>query len=171
MAQHEAALLKSLIRSLLGVLDERESGSPTDELEQITGIKTGNATPPKDALLRRLLPDFHRPDDPEESADGLNSALRILREPEIIAAKRVAAQRVLGTAPDGGGRFELTEEDAHAWVAAVNDLRLALGTRLEITEIGPDSLPEGHPMAAHLDVYQWLTVMQEYLLLALLGTR
>ena len=67
--------------------------------------------------------------------------------------------------PNGGGRFELTEDDAHAWAAAVNDVRLALGTMLDIGPDGPDRLPADHPMAGHLDVYQWLTVLQEYLVL------
>ena len=65
--------------------------------------------------------------------------------------------------------FELTEDVANAWIAAVNDLRLALGTMLDIRPDGPDRLPDDHPMAPHLDVYQWLTVLQEYLVLALMG--
>jgi hypothetical protein len=165
---HEAALLKSMVSSLMGMLDERESSTPPDELEQITGMKTGNAEPPGDATLRRLLPDFHKPDG-SDNADSLNAALRSLHEPEIIDAKRVAAQQLLDTVPDEGGRFELTEEGANAWIAAVNDIRLALGTMLEIGPDGPERLPTSHPLAAHFDVYQWLTVLQEYLVLALTG--
>ena len=48
-------------------------------------------------------------------------------------------------------------------------MRLALGTMLEIGPAGPDRLPPDHPLAGHLDVYQWLTVLQEYLVLGLLG--
>ena len=44
-----------------------------------------------------------------------------------------------------------------------------LGTMLEIGADGPDRLPAEHPMAGHLDVYQWLTVLQEYLVLSLMG--
>jgi Domain of unknown function (DUF2017) len=47
---------------------------------------------------------------------------------------------------------------------------LALGTMLDIRPDGPDRLPDDHPMAPHLDVYQWLTVLQEYLVLALMGS-
>lgn len=157
---------------MLGMLDDRESSSPADELERITGMKTGNANRPEDATMRRLLPDFFRQqrEHPAGSAaaDSLNSALRSLHEPTIIDAKRTAAQRVLETVPKGGGRFELTEDDANAWIAAVNDVRLALGTMLEIGPGGPDRLPTDHPMAGHLDVYQWLTVLQEYLVLGLM---
>jgi hypothetical protein len=169
---HEAALLKNLVTSMIGLLDERESSSPSDELEQITGIKTGNAQPPDNATLLRLLPDFSKPDDApaQEAADSLNAALRSLHEPAIIDAKRVAAQQLLDTLPDDGSRFELTEDAANAWVAAVNDLRLALGTMLDIRPDGPDRLPDDHPLAPHLDVYQWLTVLQEYLVVALIGS-
>src|SRR6202000_2823963 len=89
---HEAALLKNLVGWMIGLLDERESSSPPDELEQITGMKTGNAEPPDNVTLRRLLPDFSKPDDAAGAAtDSLNAALRSLHEPSIIDAKRVAA--------------------------------------------------------------------------------
>jgi hypothetical protein len=175
LASHEAALLQSLVTSMLGMLDDRESSSPADELEEITGMKTGNSQPPDDAPMKRLLPDFYRSqsDHPAGSAttDSLNSALRGLHEPDIIDAKRQAAQRLLETIPDGGGRFEITEEDAHAWAASVNDVRLALGTMLGVGPDGPDQLPAEHPMAGHVDVYQWLTVLQEYLVLGLMDKR
>jgi len=175
LASHEAALLESLVTSMVSMLEERETSSPADELEQITGLKTGNSRPPEDETMKRLLPDFFRPqhDHPAGSgtAESLNSALRSLHEPEIIAAKRDAAQRVLDTVPNGGGRFELTEADAHAWAAAVNDVRLALGTMLDIGPQGPDRVSPDHPMAGHFDVYQWLTVLQEYLVLGLMDKR
>ena len=165
-------MLKNLVGSMIGMLDERESSSPADELEQITGMKTGSAERPDNATLQRLLPDFSKPDDAApEATQSLNAALRSLREPEIIEAKRVAAQQLLDTIPVDGGRFELTEDAANAWIAAVNDIRLALGTMLDIRPNGPDRLPDDHPMAPHLDVYQWLTFLQEYLVLALMESR
>jgi len=152
------------------LLDERESSSPADELEEITGMRTGNAEPPAEPTLRRLLPDFVHA-DAADASDSLNAALRSLHEPAIIDVKRAAAQRLLDTVPDGGGRFELTENDAEAWVAAVNDIRLSLGVMLQIGPQGPERLPADHPLAVHFDVYQWLTVLQEYLVLALMESR
>lgn len=160
---HEVTLLTNMATSIQEMLDERQSGAPSDPLEQLTGIRTGNPEAPGDGTLARLLPDFIK--DP----DGSNSALRSLHEPEIIDAKMAAAQRLIETLPAGGGPVELTEDDAQAWIAAINDVRLALGTILGIGPDGPDRLPAGHPMAAHLDVYQWLTVLQEYLVLGLMG--
>jgi hypothetical protein len=152
LAAHEAALLRNLVGSLVSMLEERESSAPADELEEITGMRTGHSSPPDDATMKRLLPDFYRSptDHPAGSgtAESLNSALRSLHEPAILDAKRDAA---------------------HAWAAAVNDVRLALGTMLEIGPAGPDRLPPEHPMAGHLDVYQWLTVLQEYLVVGLIS--
>ncbi len=173
MAPHEASLITNLIRSLVGMFDERESSASPDELEQITGMKTGKTEPPEEATLRRLLPDFYQPhnDQPLESGtvDSLNAALRSMHEPEIIDAKRDAAQRVLDTVPAAGGRVELTDDDANSWIAAVNDLRLALGTMLDVGPGGPEQLAADDPLATHSNVYQWLTVLQEYLVVALMG--
>jgi hypothetical protein len=179
LAPHESALLKNLVGAMIGLLDERQSTSPSDELEDITGIKTGHSQRPGDPTLGRLLPDFYRREEPDSSgpsdplsldaSETMNSALRSLHEPEIIDAKRVAAQQLLDTVPDNGGRFELTEETANAWISAINDLRLTLGVMLEIGPQGPERLSADHPLAAHFDVYQWLTVLQEYLVLVLMG--
>jgi hypothetical protein len=173
LAAHESALLRSLVTSLLDMLDDRETSSPTDELEELTGMKTGHTTPPEDETMKRLLPDFYRTQSEHPAGSGtaesLNSALRSLHEPTIIDAKREAAQTLLDTLPAEGGKFEISEPDAHCWAAAVNDVRLALGTMLEISPSGPERLPDGHPMSGHLDVYQWLTVLQEYLVLGLMA--
>lgn len=175
LAPHESALLKNLVGAMIGLLDEREASSPSDELEEITGIKTGHSQRPGDPTLGRLLPDFYRSDESDpltlDASEALNSALRSLHEPDIIDTKRVAAQQLLATVPDNGGRFELTEDSANAWISAVNDLRLTLGVMLEIGPQGPERLPADHPLAAHFDVYQWLTVLQEYLVLVLMGPR
>jgi Domain of unknown function (DUF2017) len=175
LAAHEASMLRNLVKSMLNMLNDRESSAPTDELEEITGIKAGNPHRPQDATMRRLLPDFYRSERSHPAgsaaAESLNAALRSLHEPEIIEAKREACERMLRTMPAGGGRFELTGDDAEAWISAVNDIRLALGTMLGIGPGGPEPVPDDHPMAGHHDVYQWLTVMQEYLVLALMGRR
>ncbi len=171
---HESELIASLVTSMTELLDERAASAPTDELSALTGIETGHSAPPDDATLGRLLPDFHRPDqDRELSADtvngDLNGALRSVHEPHIIAAKYAAAQTVLSSLPTGGGEVSLTPAHAEQWLTAVNDVRLALGAMLGVTESTPDRLPSDDPQAAHLDVYHWLTVVQELLVVALMG--
>ncbi|KQR99076.1 DUF2017 domain-containing protein [Williamsia sp. MIQD14] len=171
---HESELIASLVGSMTELLDERSQSAPTDDLSALTGIETGHSAPPDDATLGRLLPDFHRPDqDRELVADtvtgDLNGALRSVHEPHIIATKMSAAQVVLDTLPPGGGDVSLTPAQAEQWLTAVNDVRLALGAMLGVTEHTPDQLPPDDPQAAHLDVYHWLTVVQELLVVALMG--
>jgi len=170
----EAELIRSLADSMLELLTEREATAPVDELAAMTGIRTGHSHSPDDATLGRLLPDFHRPDQdettaPDAATGDLNGALRSVHEPHIIAAKTEAAQIILDTLPAEGGTLSLTEDQAEQWLTAINDIRLALGAMLGVTESTPDRLPDGDPMAPHLDVYHWLTVVQELLVVALMG--
>ncbi|MBY4575120.1 hypothetical protein ACN94_16275 [Gordonia paraffinivorans] len=170
---HEAELLASLVSSMCELLTERSDTAPRDALSEVTGIRTGHSEPPDDATLGRLLPDFHRPDQDEqlsaEVVNGrLNSALRSVNEPKIIDAKLSAAHVLLDTLPASGGDLSLTVDEAEAWLTALNDVRLALGAMLGISEDTPDQLPPDHPHAAHLDVYHWLTVMQDLLVEAVM---
>jgi hypothetical protein len=155
--EREAGLLRALVEQLLGMLDERREAAPVDELAELTGIRTGPSQPPTDTVLARLLPDFHRED--AELAAGLRS----LREPELIEAKTRAARLVLATCPAGGGKVELEVEQADEWLSALNDVRLALGTMLGVSEEMPEEPPEDETLAAHLGVYQWLTFVQDAL--------
>ncbi|MDH6245158.1 DUF2017 domain-containing protein [Mycobacterium sp. OTB74] len=175
LEQHEVAMLRNLVGSLCEMLDERESSSPQDELAELTGITVGHSDAPDDDTMRRLLPDFYRNagEHPAgaNTAESLNSALRSLHEPTIIDAKREAAQHLLDSLPANGGRFELNEDQAQDWAAAVNDVRLALGVMLDVGPDGPQRLSQDHPLAGHLEVYQWLTYLQEYLVLSLMDER
>ena len=155
MDAQEVAVLRGLVDEVRRMLDARTAEQPRDELAELTGLQTGPSTKPDDPVLARLLPDFATDD-----AD-LSGALRSLHEPELIAAKDAAAAVVLDTLPGAGGRVELTLEQADAWLAALNDVRLALGTALDVSEEMPDELPPDDPRAGHLGVYHWLTYVQD----------
>ena len=170
----EAAVLRGMVASVDEMLAEREDAAPTDELAAMTGLRTGSSAPPEDATMARLLPEWHRlddvgpgEDDPEAGEDSA-AALRSLHEPELIDAKRGAAAVVLRTCPAEGGRVSLTPEDADAWLAAINDVRISLGVVLDIDADTPDELPEDDPRSGHHGVYQWLTWVQDSLVQALL---
>lgn len=181
--RHEASVLRGLLGQIDAMLADRAGEGPQDELAALTGIRTGSSTTPTDPVLARLLPDFHRPDQdrdrapdqaPDQAPDagaggeqGLSAALRSVREPELIEAKQEAIGTVLATCPEGGGRVELAAAQAEAWLTAVNDVRLALGTALEIREDSPEALPPDDPRADHLPVYHWLTWMQDSLVTTL----
>ncbi len=162
LAAQEAAILRGLVGQVKEMLDERAAAAPDDELAELTGMHTGPSTPPEDRVLARLLPDFSR-DDGE-----LSGGMRALHEPDLLAAKDGVATVVLQTCPPQGGTVRLDLEQAEAWLSALNDVRLALGTALDITEDMPDELPPDDARAGHLGVYHWLTYVQESLVQTLL---
>jgi Domain of unknown function (DUF2017) len=164
LSEREAGLLRGMVGQVRDMLGARVASIPRDELAELTGITAGPTTPPDDRVLARLLPDFHRDDT------TLSGGLRALHEPELLAVKDSVAGVVLDTCPARGGRVRLTDEQAQAWLSALNDVRLALGTVLEVTEDMPDELPADDPRAPHLVVYHWLTWVQESLIHALAGT-
>jgi hypothetical protein len=161
--RQEAQLLRALVGQIREILAARSAQAPEDELAAITGIHFGPSSAPNDRVLARLLPDFSR-DDPE-----LASGLRTLHEPELIEAKDGVAAIVLHSCPPTGGRVRLDGEQAAAWLTALNDVRLALGTALDVTEDMPDVLPPEDPRAPHMGVYHWLTYVQESLVQAVSG--
>ena len=167
---HEAEVLRALVGSVLELLDVRAHSAPHDDLAALTGLRVGNNIAPTDPALSRLLPDFHRPDpdSPDVSRANTNGALRSLHEPEIIDAKLAAGAIVLQTVPARGGRIMLTPEQADAWLTALNDVRLALGANLNIDADTPEHVEPDDPRAPHLDVYHWLTWMQDSLLQAMI---
>lgn len=167
--RREATVLRGLVTQIDGMLRARADEAPKDELAELTGIRTGASSAPEDPILARLLPDFHRLDDESAGKAERDSAaaLRSLHEPELLDLKTGVAGVVLDTCPPDGGTVKLSLEQAEAWLSAVNDVRLALGTTLDVSEDMPDELPEDDPRSPHMGVYQWLTWMQEHLVLAL----
>ena len=161
----EASVLRGLVGEVRQMLAGRSADNPADELAVLTGMRTGPSTRPDDRVLARLLPDFST-DDGE-----LSAGMRSLHEPELIEAKDAAAALVLDTLPEAGGRVELMPEQADAWLAALNDVRLALGTALDVSEEMPEDLPADDPRAAHLGVYHWLTFVQDSLVMARMQVR
>jgi hypothetical protein len=169
--QQEAAVLRGLVSQLEDMLRARAEEAPQDELAELTGMRAGPSESPDDPVLSRLLPDFHRLDPDNPSKEDLDSAavMRSLHEPELLDAKVGVAMVVLETLPREGGEVKLSFEQADAWLAAINDVRLALGIALDVTEDMPDELPEEDPRSPHLGVYHWLTWVQESLVQALTG--
>lgn len=165
----EAGVLRSLVESVNGMLDKRRQEAPEDDMTRLTGIKVAGTQPPGDAALARLLPDFHRPEaeaDPiEQEMQSIQAGgLRSLHELGVIDAKQSAATLILATVPAEGGRISLTPEQADMWLRGVNDVRLVLGTVIGVNADTPDRLPDDDPRASYLDVYHWLTWMQDSLL-------
>jgi hypothetical protein len=153
----EAEVLAQCAQELLELLgpgpDEAE-----DPLAALVGLS--DATTPEDPAVLRLFPEAYAPDHPDPAASG---DFRRYTESDLRTAKREAAAAVLGKVPDGGGSVLLDRDECDRWLGCLNDLRLVLGTRLEVTEeTQVEDLPEDlHQLFA---IYGWLGWAQESLL-------
>lgn len=134
-----------------------------DQLEQLLDADADDVG--GDPVIARLLPDGHR-GDAELATD-----YRELTEASLRSGKADDLAMVRATLPDGGGEVRLDPDQAAAWLRSTNDLRLALGTRLDISE---DTEPP-EEMAGEEDqqlaVYYWLTALQGSLVDALVAGR
>jgi hypothetical protein len=141
---HLHLLLEPVEVDLLGAL-----------LDQLESVLDGSEGDGADDVRERLAPDAY-PDDPDAAAefrDLTEDALRTEREDRIEASRAELAQ---------GGDVDLTAPDtAKRWIQLLNDLRLAFGTRIGVTE---DDTPLFDPDAPDADlraVYHWLTEAQD----------
>jgi hypothetical protein len=115
---------------------------------------------PDDPSLRRLRPSAYE-DDPEADAE-----YRRLVEDELGDGRRDALRLVTETA----SRERLTGEELDAWLRALTDLRLALGTRLDVTEeTYATPIDPNDPDAHALQVFAYLSWLQEHAVEAALG--
>ncbi len=137
------------------------------ELDALAGFG-GTEAPagaPEDPALARLLPDAYT-DDPEAAGE-----FRKYTEQGLRSAKQDSARTVLATLPADGGRVKLSGDQAEAWLRALNDVRLTLGVRLDVTEEFEEQwakLDPGDPRSAVFEIYAWLGSVQESLVEALM---
>ena len=112
---------------------------------------------PEDPSLERLFPPAY------DDADSEAEYRRLMRD-ELLDGRR----RALATLEETLESDRLSAEQAQAWLTALNDLRLVLGTRLDVRE---DELLErldpADPRAPALGVYAYLSWLQEQLVEAL----
>jgi hypothetical protein len=141
-----------------------DTGVPgADELDAMVGF-SANTELPDDPALARLLPDGYS-DDPESASD-----FRRFTEESLRSAKIAAAQTVLATLPASGGRVRLSADEAEQWLKALNDVRLALGVRLGVTDnldAVADQVEPDDPRFAAFWVLAWLGELQLSLVTAL----
>ena len=108
---------------------------------------------PDDPSLERLFPPAY--DDRRRDAE-----YRRLMAEELMDGRRQAFDVMEATA----GQEKLSAAEAEAWLRALTDLRLVLGTRLGVRD---DTFAEGldlaDPRAPELAVYGYLSWLQEML--------
>jgi hypothetical protein len=168
----EVWLLLSMTTQLLALLGTDPAATPGtlagDDLLADLEQSLEQVDPPDDPVLQRLLPDAYR-DDVDAAQE-----FRRLTESELRATKRGGLGRLvsdLSAQRTGRGvRLDLDEDATAQWLAALTDLRLALGTRIGVTEDMDEereSLPVDSPRYAEISTYDWLSWLQDAMVRAL----
>ncbi len=163
----ERVLLATLVAQVLELVspDDDPWGADADPLARMVGIDP-DAERPEDPALARLLPDAYADDD-EASSEFRRFTERSLRE-----TKMNHAATVLRALAEADRKVVVPDVEVAAWMGALNDLRLALGTRLGLTEDNHEDfydLDEDDPGYVQVHVYDWLTFLQETLVQAVTG--
>ncbi len=119
--------------------------------------------PARDPALRRLFPPASLEDE------GLRAEFERLTRDELLRERLAAAETMARTADAG----RLSEDELLAWLAVVNDVRLILGTRLDVTEETTfedfAALPEDDERARTYALYAYLTFLEDQMVAALAG--
>lgn len=111
-----------------------------------------------DPSLTRLFPTAYA-DDPDRDA-GYHAMVR-----DELLEKRFHSLDVLERTIEGG---EVDEETLSAWMRALNDLRLVLGTRLDVSEDDdPMDVDPRDPLAPAWSIYHYLAGLQSMIIDAL----
>ena len=180
----EAQALGLVIAQVAGLIQADRQGSAAEEpepvgnsedaaissayLAQLTGLSS-TENRPTDPALERLFPDGYR-DDAEAAAE-----LRRLTQASLRDQKVGNAAAVLDALPLEGGEVRLDSEGAESWLLAMNDARLVVGTRLDLTDDTDlvEELDEAvlrdptAPRVLAISVYQFLTYLTESLVEAM----
>ncbi|MES9508522.1 DUF2017 domain-containing protein [Streptomyces sp. NPDC000609] len=168
----EIAILRSLavqLLELIGPGDEPAEGA--DPLAAL--FAEGPSEPPTDPALARLFPEAYGDEDGELRA--ASAEFRRFTENDLRTRKREDALAVVRTldaltvADNGGAVLELTGDECRHWLGALNDLRLTIGTRLEVSDEDENDsgslyrLPDSDPRKPMVMAYLWLGALQETL--------
>ncbi len=128
-------------------------------LEELEITIAGDADDP---VVRRLYPAAYADDEHAEAE------YRSLTRPALESDRleRIAACRAeLASGPD----VALDDpETARRWIQALNDVRLALGTRLGVTEDDDHDIDPAAPDPQPRAIYYWLTAVQDTVVTALM---
>jgi hypothetical protein len=146
LAQDELAVLRGLPDQLRTVLGEDEDEPVNRRLFPPAYLDVADIE--RDAEYRRLMHDD-------------------LVEEKLANLDLVTASLERGSSSVRRWTIELTDEEAAAWLGVLNDLRLALGVRLDITEDYDGAVDDTDPRAPAFRLLSYLGWLEEQLLDAL----
>ncbi|MGH2788924.1 MAG: DUF2017 family protein [Actinomycetota bacterium] len=120
--------------------------------------------PSIDPVKARLFPRAY--EDPEEQA-----AYERLTGNDLLTTKSSALRQVKVSLDEARGGVVLTDDALDAWLTFLTDIRLAIGTRLNVNEEVMAAAPDpDDPDAPALSALHWLGMIQELILEELGGT-
>ncbi|RLV49790.1 DUF2017 domain-containing protein [Nocardioides mangrovicus] len=170
----EADLIRSLAGQLVELLrNENAAPQAEDELERMLDF-SGPTAEPEDPVLARLFPTAY-PEDEEAAGEFRRFTEGTLRDGKAAAAAAVIdsleAAGLRDVDPDDDTQpteveVELDTAAARTWLRSLTDMRLAIGTRLEIRDGDEgdwEDLPDDDPRRPVHDIYSWLGFLQETL--------
>ncbi|MFV6028440.1 DUF2017 domain-containing protein [Streptomyces sp. NPDC056264] len=173
----EISILRSLAVQLMELIGPGDE--PAKDADPLAALfAEGPSKPPSDPALKRLFPDAYGDDSEELRAAA--SDFRRYTENDLRARKRDDALVVVRAldglsaeaAGEGGAVLKLTPDESRAWLGALNDLRLTIGTRLEVTDEEGEQLyrlPDSDPRKPMVMAYLWLGALQESLVETLMS--
>jgi hypothetical protein len=119
--------------------------------------------PEDDPVRQRLFPSAY----PED--DDAATEFRELTEDSLRDARVERLEKCRADLPSADGNVELDDEAAQRWLTVLNDLRLAIGTRLNVSEDDEPGIDPADPDAQTRAIYHWLTALQDSLVHAVAG--
>jgi len=133
------------------------------QMEQVLVAPEGNPA------TRRLFPPAYTDDD-EAQAEFARLMTEDLTEGKRKAVVSVLATLERGTMKRGAWRVTLSAEEAEVWLAVLNDARLTLGTRLDVTEETYEKeIDPTAPDAPAFEIFRYLGYIEEWLVETLMG--
>ncbi|MFK0017806.1 DUF2017 domain-containing protein [Streptomyces sp. NPDC090798] len=181
----EISIIRSLAVQLLELIGPGPAeNAPDDPLAEL--FAEGPSEPPSDPVLQRLFPDAYSGPDVEASSPeqaeeqrAYSSEFRRFTENDLRAGKRENALAVIRSldaltmAGDGGAVLKLSPGESEQWLRALNDLRLAIGARLDVVDEEDADLlyrlPDEDPRKPMVMAYLWLGGLQETLVETLMS--
>lgn len=177
LSGYEVQLLTSLVGQLLELVSDGEPedvggpGESADLFERLTRDLRAEPDAPEvsdDPVVRRLFPDAY-PHDASASSDFRRFTERDLRGKKVDDARVVL--RDLDTTAGGSRDLRIDPADAEAWLRTLTSVRLAVATRLGISDAESAEelaeLPDEDPRSYMVSVYDWLGFAQETLIASL----
>ncbi len=155
--QVERGLLMSVARQVMDLVQPAEASPDQDPLAAQLGWVDGAVGISDGPAVARLLPDAY--DDPDDARD-----FRRFTENDLRQSKMQQAMTVVEEIERSGEKVAVTSTDS--WLGLLNDARIAIGTRIQISEDNHEELaglPDGDPRSGLFHVYDWLTFLQESL--------